>query len=168
MSVYGRKLVFCGDARNNVGNSLMVASAKLGVNFTCCAPKDLWPDEELTKKCEEIARENGSTIQRTEDIMEGTKDADAIYTDVWVSMGEPMEKWAERINYLRKYQVNQSIIDNAKDDCIFLHCLPRYILFLRIHHNKQLCHDHLYKRANQIHFLLNLLVVFVLSFFLVP
>lgn len=125
-TLQNKKLVFCGDARNNVANSLMVASAKLGVNFTCCAPKDLWPDEELTKKCEEIAKENGCVIERTEDIMEGTKNADAIYTDVWVSMGEPMEKWAERINYLKKYQVNDTVIDNANENCIFLHCLPSF------------------------------------------
>ena len=125
-SLQGKKLVFCGDARNNVANSLMIASAKLGVNFVCCAPKDLWPDEELTQKCMEIAKENGSTIERTEDIMEGTKNADALYTDVWVSMGEPMEKWAERINYLKAYQVNQKVMDNANPNAIFLHCLPSF------------------------------------------
>lgn len=125
-SLQGKKLVFCGDARNNVANSLMVASAKLGVNFVCCAPKDLWPDEELTQKCMEIAKENGSTIERTEDIMEGTKNADALYTDVWVSMGEPMEKWAERIDYLKAYQVNQKVMDNANPNAIFLHCLPSF------------------------------------------
>lgn len=125
-SLQGKKLVFCGDARNNVANSLMVASAKLGVNFVCCAPKDLWPDEELTQKCKEIAKENGSTIERTEDIMEGTKNADALYTDVWVSMGEPMEKWAERINYLKGYQINQKVMDNANPNAIFLHCLPSF------------------------------------------
>lgn len=125
-SLQGKKLVFCGDARNNVANSLMVASAKLGVNFVCCAPKDLWPDEELTQKCKEIAKENGSTIERTEDIMEGTKNADALYTDVWVSMGEPMEKWAERIDYLKGYQVSQKIMDNANPNAIFLHCLPSF------------------------------------------
>lgn len=125
-SLQGKKLVFCGDARNNVANSLMVASAKLGVNFVCCAPKDLWPDEELTQKCKEIAKESGSTIERTEDIMEGTKNADALYTDVWVSMGEPMEKWAERINYLKGYQINQKVMDNANPNAIFLHCLPSF------------------------------------------
>lgn len=125
-SLQGKKLVFCGDARNNVANSLMVASAKLGVNFVCCAPKDLWPDEELTQKYMEIAKENGSTIERTEDIMEGTKNADALYTDVWVSMGEPMEKWAERIDYLKAYQVNQKVMDNANPNAIFLHCLPSF------------------------------------------
>ncbi len=125
-SLQGKKLVFCGDARNNVANSLMVASAKLGVNFVCCAPKDLWPEEELTQKCKEIAKENGCTIERTEDIMEGTKNADALYTDVWVSMGEPMEKWAERINYLKGYQINQKVMDNANPNAIFLHCLPSF------------------------------------------
>lgn len=122
----GLKLVFCGDARNNVGNSLMVMSAKCGVNFTCCAPKDLWPDEELTKKCQEIAKKNGCVIERTEDILQGAKDADAIYTDVWVSMGEPVEKWKERIDYLKPYQVNDKVMSQAKDSAIFLHCLPSF------------------------------------------
>ena len=122
----GKKLVFCGDARNNVGNSLMVCASKLGVNFTCCAPKDLWPNDELTKQCEEIAKKNGCTITRTEDIMEGTKGAHAIYTDVWVSMGEPMDKWKERIDYLKPYQVTQQVIDNADKNVIFLHCLPSF------------------------------------------
>ena len=89
----GRKLVFCGDARNNVGNSLMVVCAKLGMNFVCCAPKELWPEGDLVAQCREISVKTGATIEMTEDIMEGTKNADAIYTDVWVSMGEPMELW---------------------------------------------------------------------------
>ena len=122
----GRKLVFCGDARNNVGNSLMVVSAKLGMNFACCAPKNLWPEESLINECKQIATETGATITLTEDIMEGTKDADAIYTDVWVSMGEPMELWQERINLLKPYQVTMQVMNNAKENAIFLHCLPSF------------------------------------------
>lgn len=122
----GRKLVFCGDARNNVGNSLMVVSAKLGMNFACCAPKNLWPEESLINECKQIATETGATITLTEDIMEGTKDADAIYTDVWVSMGEPMELWQERINLLKPYQVTMQVMNNAKKNAIFLHCLPSF------------------------------------------
>ncbi len=122
----GRKLVFCGDARNNVGNSLMVVSAKLGMNFACCAPKNLWPEESLVNKCKQIAAETGATITLTEDIMEGTKNADAIYTDVWVSMGEPMELWQERIKLLKPYQVTMQVMNNAKENAIFLHCLPSF------------------------------------------
>jgi ornithine carbamoyltransferase len=122
----GRKLVFCGDARNNVGNSLMVVSAKLGMNFACCAPKNLWPEESLVNKCKQIASETGATITLTEDIMEGTKNADAIYTDVWVSMGEPMELWQERIKLLKPYQVTMQVMNNAKENAIFLHCLPSF------------------------------------------
>lgn len=124
--IKGRKLVFCGDARNNVGNSLMVVSAKLGMNFVCCAPKSLWPEESLVDECKKIASETGSTITLTEDIMEGTKNADAIYTDVWVSMGEPMELWQERINLLKPYQVTMDVMNNAKETAIFLHCLPSF------------------------------------------
>ena len=125
-SLKGRKLVFCGDARNNVANSLMVACSKLGVNFTCCAPRTLWPEEELVNKCKKIAYENGSAINMTEDIMEGVKDADALYTDVWVSMGEPMEIWKERIELLSPYQINMNVMKNAKENAIFLHCLPSF------------------------------------------
>jgi len=122
----GRKLVFCGDARNNVGNSLMVVCSKLGMNFTCCAPKELWPEEELTNVCKEISKETGASINMTEDIMEGTKNADAIYTDVWVSMGEPMELWENRIKLLSPYQVTMEVMRNAKPNAIFLHCLPSF------------------------------------------
>lgn len=124
--VKGRKLVFCGDARNNVGNSLMVVCSKLGMNFTCCAPKELFPTEELVKTCEEICKETGGNITLTEDIMEGTKDADALYTDVWVSMGEAPELWKERIDLLKPYQVNMEVMNNAKENAIFLHCLPSF------------------------------------------
>ncbi len=122
----GKKLVFCGDARNNVGNSLMVVCSKLGMNFTCCAPHELFPETELVAKCQEICRETGGSITLTENIMEGTKYADAIYTDVWVSMGEPLELWERRINLLRPYQVNMEVMKNAKENAIFLHCLPSF------------------------------------------
>ena len=122
----GINLVFCGDGRNNVANSLMVASSKLGVNYTLAAPKSLWPDENLIQICKDIAATTGSVIKFTEDIMEATKNADAIYTDVWVSMGEPDSVWAERINLLSKYQVNKEVMANANKDAIFLHCLPSF------------------------------------------
>lgn len=125
-SLRGRKLVFCGDARNNVANSIMVVCSKLGINFTCCAPSTLWPEEDLVNKCKNIANQTGAIINMTEDIMEGTKDADALYTDVWVSMGEPMELWKERIELLRPYQINIDVMNNAKEDAIFLHCLPSF------------------------------------------
>ena len=122
----GIKLVFMGDARNNVGNSLMVICSKLGMNFTCCAPKELFPDDKLVKECMKISEKTNATITLTENIKEGTKDADVIYTDVWVSMGEPMEKWESRIKLLSKYQVNKEIMENAKKTAIFLHCLPSF------------------------------------------
>ena len=125
-SLKGKKLVFCGDARNNVGNSLMVVSSKLGMNFTCCAPKELFPEEDLVKTCKEICKETGGSVTLTEDIMKGTKGADAIYTDVWVSMGEPMELWEKRIKLLKPYQVNMKVMENAKKEAIFLHCLPSF------------------------------------------
>lgn len=118
--------VYAGDARNNMGNSLMVGCAKMGLNFTACAPKELFPDEELVKTCREIAKENGCTITLTEDIMEGTKNAHVIYTDVWVSMGEPDEVWEKRIKQLKPYQINKAVMENADDEAIFLHCLPSF------------------------------------------
>lgn len=122
----GIKLVFCGDARNNVGNSLMVVCAKLGMHFVCCAPRDLWPNEKLVSECEAIAKTTGGLISMTEDIMEGTKNANVIYTDVWVSMGESMEMWEERIKLLSPYQVNMRVMKNASPNAIFLHCLPSF------------------------------------------
>ena len=122
----GLTLTFVGDARNNAGNSLMVASAKLGVNFVACGPKELWPNEDLVNTCKLIAKENGSTITLTDDIKEGVKSSDAIYADVWVSMGEPEEKWKERIALLKDYQVNDKVMENANPNAIFLHCLPSF------------------------------------------
>ena len=122
----GINMVFMGDARNNVGNSLMVVSAKMGINFTVCAPKELWPNEELINECREIASLNGSCINLTEDVMEGTKNADVLYTDVWVSMGEDDSVWENRIKLLRPYQINKEVISNANERVIFLHCLPSF------------------------------------------
>ena len=122
----GIKLVFLGDANNNVGNSLMVVCSKLGMNFTCCAPKELFPKEELVNKCKDIAKETGASITMTENVKEGTKDADVIYTDVWVSMGESPELWKKRIDLLHPYQVNKKVMNNAKKSAIFLHCLPSF------------------------------------------
>lgn len=122
----GIKLVFMGDARNNVANSLMVVCAKMGMHFVSCGPKDLWPNEDLVKKCQDIAKETGATIKMTEDVKEASSNADVIYTDVWVSMGEPDEVWQERINLLSPYQVNKDIMNNANPNAIFLHCLPSF------------------------------------------
>ena len=122
----GINFVFMGDARNNVGNSLMVACSKMGVNFTCCAPQSLWPEEELVNTCKQIASNTGATITLTDDVMAGTKDANVIYTDVWVSMGEPAEVWDSRIKLLSPYQVNADVMKNASNDAIFLHCLPSF------------------------------------------
>ncbi len=122
----GINFVFMGDARNNVGNSLMVASAKMGMNFTCCAPKELWPSQELINTCMEIAKTSGSKLNFTENVQEGTKNVDVIYTDVWVSMGEPDEVWAERIKLLTPYRVTKEVIKNASQNVIFMHCLPSF------------------------------------------
>ncbi len=122
----GIKLVFMGDARNNVANSLMVVCAKMGMHFVACGPKDLWPNEELVRKCKEIASITGATIEMNEDPSIATKNADVIYTDVWVSMGEAQEVWEERIRLLKPYQVNKDIMNNANEGAIFLHCLPSF------------------------------------------
>ena len=122
----GLKFVYMGDARYNMGNSLMIVCAKLGLHFVACAPKKYFPNEQLLAQCEEYAKASGATITLTEDVMEGTKDADVIYTDVWVSMGEPAEVWEERIKDLSPYQVNKKAMDNAKDTAIFMHCLPAF------------------------------------------
>ena len=122
----GIKLVFMGDARNNVANSLMVVCAKMGMHFVACGPKDLWPNEELVRKCKEIASTTGATIEMNEDPYIATKNADVIYTDVWVSMGEAQEVWEERIRLLKPYQVNKDIMNTANEGAIFLHCLPSF------------------------------------------
>lgn len=125
-SLKGLNLTFVGDGRNNVANSLMVACAKMGLNYTCLAPKELYPDSSLIETCKEIAKQNNSNITITSDLNEGIKNANVIYTDVWVSMGEPEEIWEKRINLLKPYQVNKEMMSKANEDCIFLHCLPSF------------------------------------------
>ena len=124
--VRGRKLTFFGDARNNVANSLMVVCAKLGMNFCACGPVEQMPEESLVETCCTIAAENGCEIVLTSDVAEGAVNADAIYTDIWVSMGEPAELWAERIRLLSPYQVNAAVMAQAKPTAIFMHCLPAF------------------------------------------
>lgn len=125
-SLKGKKLVFMGDSRNNVANSLMVVCAKMGMNFVSCGPKDLWPEEAFVEKCRAVARETGASISMTDNKDEACKDADAIYTDVWVSMGEPEEVWEERIRLLKAYQVDKHAMELAHPNAIFLHCLPSF------------------------------------------
>ena len=122
----GLKFVYMGDARYNMGNSLMVGCAKMGMHFVGCAPKKYQPDEELVKQCREIAKETGAVIEFEEDPMTATKEADAIYTDVWVSMGEPDEVWEERIGDLLPYRVTMDLINNANAGVVFMHCLPAF------------------------------------------
>ena len=122
----GVKLVYMGDARYNMGNSWMIACAKMGMNFTACAPKEYWPDKELIKACEEYAAVSGATLTFEEDPVKATKDADVLYTDVWVSMGEPDEVWAERIKALTPYRIKMELVKNASDSVIFMHCLPAF------------------------------------------
>ena len=122
----GINLTYMGDARYNMGNSWMVACAKMGMHFTACAPKAYFPAPELVAECEAIAEKTGATITLTDDVSAGTKDADVIYTDVWVSMGEPDEVWETRIRELSPYQVNGAAMKNAKSTAIFMHCLPAF------------------------------------------
>lgn len=122
----GLKFVYMGDARNNVANSLMIVCAKLGVNFVACAPEELFPEAKLVEMAREIAEENHCTITLTSDVKEGTKNADVLYTDIWVSMGEPAEIWEKRISLLKDYQINKAVMENANQEAIFLHCLPSF------------------------------------------
>ncbi len=122
----GKKLVYMGDARYNMGNSLMVGCAKMGMHFVACAPKKYFPNEELINECKAVAQTTGATLEFIEDPMVATKDADVIYTDVWVSMGEPDSVWEERIAELSPYQVNKALMDNAGAQCKFMHCLPAF------------------------------------------
>ncbi len=124
--IAGVKLTYMGDARYNMGNSLMVTCAKLGMHFTACTSKKYFPDAALVAECEALAKQSGGSITLTEDVTAGTKDADVIYTDIWVSMGEPAEVWAERIEALSPYQVNSKVMENAGKNAIFMHCLPSY------------------------------------------
>ena len=122
----GINFVYMGDARYNMGNSYMVGCAKMGLNFTVCAPEKYFPEKQLIEQCIEIAKENGGTITFETDPMKATKGADVIATDVWVSMGEPLEVWEERIKDLSPYQVNKKIMDNAGKKAVFMHCLPSF------------------------------------------
>ena len=122
----GINFVYMGDARYNMGNSLMVGCAIMGLNFTACAPEKYFPDSDLVDQCKKLAKESGATLKFEVDPKKATKNADVIYTDVWVSMGEPELVWAERINELSPYQVNAELMKNAGDNAIFMHCLPAY------------------------------------------
>ena len=122
----GLNFVYMGDARYNMGNSLMVGCAKMGVNFTACAPKKYFPEEGVIRQCREFAAASGARLRFIEDPMEAVAGADVIYTDVWVSMGEPVEIWEERIGDLAPYQVNRALMDHAGPQCRFMHCLPAF------------------------------------------
>ena len=122
----GINFVYFGDGRYNMGNSLMVGCAKMGLNFTACAPKKYQPDAALVEQCRAIAAETGAAISFEEDPAKAAKGADVLYTDVWVSMGEPIEVWAERINDLAAYQINQNLMNIAGPRAVFMHCLPAY------------------------------------------
>ena len=124
--IEGIRLTYMGDARYNMGNSLMVACAKMGMHFTACTTKNYFPAAELVEECRKIAEQTGGTITLTEDVEAGTKNADVIYTDVWVSMGEPDEVWESRIRELSPYQVNKKVMENAGEKAIFMHCLPAF------------------------------------------
>lgn len=124
--VEGIKLTYMGDARYNMGNSLMVVCAKMGMHFTACTTKNYFPEPALVEECKAIAATTGGSITLTEDVEAGTKDVDVIYTDVWVSMGEPDEVWESRIKELLPYQVNKKVMDNAGEGAIFMHCLPAF------------------------------------------
>ena len=125
-SLEGKKLTYMGDARYNMGNSYMIACSKMGMHFTACAPAKYFPSRELVAECEEYCKISGGSITRTENVEEGTKGADIICTDVWVSMGEPDEVWKERIEDLTPYRVTMDVMKNAGEGAIFLHCLPSY------------------------------------------
>jgi ornithine carbamoyltransferase len=122
----GVNFVYMGDSRYNMGNSLMVGCAKMGMNFTACAPAKYFPDPALIAECEKIAKETGATLRFETDPMKATKNADVLYTDVWVSMGEPTEVWAERIKELSPYAVTKTLMENAAEGAIFMHCLPAF------------------------------------------
>ena len=122
----GKKLVYLGDARYNMGNSLMVGSAKMGLEFTACAPEKYFPDKALIGQCREIAAESGAVLKFETDPLTAVKGADVLYTDIWVSMGEPEEVWAERIADLKPYQINAKLMETAGAQCRFMHCLPAY------------------------------------------
>ena len=125
-SLAGKKLVYMGDARYNMGNSLMVGCAKMGMHFVACAPQEYFPGEDLIAQCRAVAAETGAVLEFNTDPMEATKNADVIYTDVWVSMGEPDSVWEERIRLMTPYRVTMALMDNAGKQCRFMHCLPAF------------------------------------------
>lgn len=125
-SLKGLKLVYMGDARYNMGNSLMIACAKMGIHFVACTTKEYFPNEELVETCKGYAAESGASVTLTENVEEGTRNADIICTDVWVSMGEPDEVWEKRIRELSPYKVTKKVMENAGEKAIFLHCLPAF------------------------------------------
>ena len=122
----GINFTFMGDARNNMGNSLMIGCAKMGLNFTACAPESLWPKADLIAEAKKIASENGCSLFFTEDVHRAAQNADVLYTDVWVSMGEPDDVWETRIKLLQKYQINKAVMSEAGKQAIFMHCLPSF------------------------------------------
>jgi len=122
----GLNFTYYGDARNNMGNSLLIACVKMGINFTACSPKELFPADDLVAKAKAIAAQNHCSVTLTEDVVAGATGADIIYTDIWVSMGEPDDVWETRIKLLKAYQVNAEVMNNAKDTAIFMHCLPSF------------------------------------------
>jgi len=124
--IKGIRVVYMGDARYNMANSWMVTCAKMGMHLTLCSNKNYFPDPELVKVCEKIAQENDASITLTDDVVKGTANQDVVYTDVWVSMGEPDEAWTERIRDLSPYQVNKAVMDRAGKDAVFMHCLPAF------------------------------------------
>ena len=119
-------MTYMGDARYNMGNSLMVGCAKMGMHFVACAPKKYFPDKELVATCEAVAKETGAVLEFNENPMDAVKGAHVIYTDVWVSMGEPSEVWGERIKELKPYQVTTELMNAAGEQCRFMHCLPAF------------------------------------------
>ena len=125
-SLAGRKLVFMGDCRYNMANSLMIGCAKLGLHFVACGPEGYFPNPDLVARCEKIAAQTGGSVTLETDPMQATKNADVIYTDVWVSMGEPMEAWEERISKMLPYQVTKKVMENAGESAVFMHCLPAF------------------------------------------
>ena len=125
-SLKGKKLVYMGDARYNMGNSLMVGCAKMGMHFVACTNEKYFPDKALIEECQEIAKQTGAVLEFSEDVVYATENADVIYTDVWVSMGEPEDVWKERIADLTPYRVTKSVMENAGSQCRFMHCLPAF------------------------------------------
>ena len=125
-SIKGKKLVYMGDSRYNMGNSLMVGAAKMGMHFVACAPKKYFPEQSLVEECQKIAAQTGAVLEFIEEPFEAVKNADVIYTDVWVSMGEPSEVWEERIKELSPYRVTSELMKAAGAQCRFMHCLPAF------------------------------------------